>query len=196
MTGPIFLQWFTFIFLPATAHKRSGRTPVVLILDGFKAHTELGLLELAAANNVQVVALAPHSTHVAQQLDVALMSPLKRHYDTSKDVWRIIDKDNTLRVRACTREECSWEGNGQQQLWADCSQACCAHSASRAAPPPAPTRPRLPPSHRPAGHRHTHCSLHSGAAAGHSASQCMGQRFHAGQHPQCLVRDWRVPPQP
>lgn len=49
MTSDIFLKWFTGTFLPETAHLRTEMTPVVLLVDGFKAHVTDAFVEKARA---------------------------------------------------------------------------------------------------------------------------------------------------
>lgn len=88
-TIDIFMVWFKDVFLPATAHLRTPETPVVLILDGFEAHTDIDLRVLAANFNVVLVLLPPHSTHLLQPLDVNNMGPLKQHYGTALKIWRV-----------------------------------------------------------------------------------------------------------
>ena len=51
----------------------------------------------ALANNVWVVGLPPHSTHILQALDVKLMSPLKSNYSTALSLWLL--KGNNAHVR-------------------------------------------------------------------------------------------------
>ncbi len=52
--------------------------PLLLLLDGHSSHFEPGFVKKAAAEDVIVFCLPPHTTHVAQPLDNGVFSPLKR----------------------------------------------------------------------------------------------------------------------
>lgn len=80
MDSEIFLTWFEEYFLPFTANRRSPEAPVVLILDNFSGHVHPSTLQLAMDNDVIMVGLPPHSTHITQPLDVTLMKPLKDYW--------------------------------------------------------------------------------------------------------------------
>lgn len=73
-----FTKWFKH-FIAIT--KPSQDDPVLLILDGHYSHTKnIELLDLAEANFVVIISLAPHSSHKMQPLDKTFMGPLKTHY--------------------------------------------------------------------------------------------------------------------
>lgn len=89
MTNEIFRKWFEEVYLPATEEQRKKGIKL-LVLDNFSAHVELDfLLELARRNNVYVVGLPPHSTHMLQPLDVLIMQALKAYYSTSLSLWQL-----------------------------------------------------------------------------------------------------------
>ena len=44
--------------------------PVLLIQDGHASHMSIGLIELARANDVHLLCLPAHTTHILQPLDV------------------------------------------------------------------------------------------------------------------------------
>jgi hypothetical protein len=80
MDSMIFLTWFQEYFLPFTANRRSKTSPVILILDNFSGHVHPATLRVASDNDVIMVGLPPHSTHITQPLDVCLMKPLKDYW--------------------------------------------------------------------------------------------------------------------
>ena len=71
-----FREWFTKVFLQATADMRKTG-PVVLFFDGHKSHDSIALIELARDNNVILYILPPHTTHLLQPLDVGVFGPFK-----------------------------------------------------------------------------------------------------------------------
>ena len=62
----LYLEWFRFFLehIPPTR-------PVLLLKDGYVSHTSIEVIELARANNVHILCLPAHTTHVLQLLDVA-----------------------------------------------------------------------------------------------------------------------------
>lgn len=57
--------------------QRRKRKPLLLLLDGAGQHFELEALEFAYANNINVLALPPNTTHILQVSDVSVFGPLK-----------------------------------------------------------------------------------------------------------------------
>uniref|UniRef100_A0A1B0DQH3 Uncharacterized protein n=1 Tax=Phlebotomus papatasi TaxID=29031 RepID=A0A1B0DQH3_PHLPP len=83
VTGEIFLRWFEEVFLP---RKVKGRN--ILILDGHVSHCgSLKLLDRAAAENVTLLCLPPHTTHVLQPLDTSFFQPFKYQFRVTADAW-------------------------------------------------------------------------------------------------------------
>ena len=46
-------------------------------MDNHESHISIPLIELAIANNVCLLGLPPHTTHILQPLDVGVFGPLK-----------------------------------------------------------------------------------------------------------------------
>ena len=76
MDSELFVLWFKDIFLPHCGAKR----PVLLVMDNHDTHCTLEVLKLAKENNVTLLGLPPHTTHILQPLDVAIMRPLKKKF--------------------------------------------------------------------------------------------------------------------
>ena len=51
--------------------------PVILIQDGHTSHVSIQLIELARANNVHILCLPAHTTHLLQPLDVGVFKSFK-----------------------------------------------------------------------------------------------------------------------
>lgn len=104
MDSEIFLAWFTEKFLPFTSDRRSAKTPVILILDNFSGHVHPATLRVARENNVIMVGLPPHSTHITQPLDVTLMKPLKDYWKSVVETlqvenpWDIYKEQDVIRL--------------------------------------------------------------------------------------------------
>lgn len=88
MTSELFLQWFE-IFLNNIPPVR----PALLILDGHVSHVSVDFVEMAKKNDVHLLVLPPHTTHIWQPLDVGVFKSLK---DKFKEQVR-------LRMRRCRR---------------------------------------------------------------------------------------------
>ncbi|KAJ8915367.1 hypothetical protein NQ315_008254, partial [Exocentrus adspersus] len=77
MESAIFFKWFKDCFLPNAPKER----PLLIIYDGHSSHTSIDLVELAIENNVTIIKLPPHTTHVLQPLDVAVFKSLKNSWE-------------------------------------------------------------------------------------------------------------------
>ncbi|XP_076446127.1 uncharacterized protein LOC143283731 [Babylonia areolata] len=84
MEGPLFLDWFQNIFLKSTEHLSNKAR--VLICDGHMSHLTLALINAAKENNVFILRLPAHLTHLLQPLDRAVFRPVKQ-------VWQLLLRD-------------------------------------------------------------------------------------------------------
>ncbi|KAJ8882658.1 hypothetical protein PR048_014470 [Dryococelus australis] len=77
METEVFINIFKISFLAHIGTKR----PVLVICDGHKTHVSLRLIEIAREENVTILILPPHSSHILQPLDLSVMKSLKTHYN-------------------------------------------------------------------------------------------------------------------
>ena len=75
MNSELYLLWFNF-FLQNILPVR----PVLLIQDGHGSHVSIDLIELARANDVHLLCLPSHTTHILQPLDVGVFKSFKSHF--------------------------------------------------------------------------------------------------------------------
>ena len=75
METTLFFNWFRDVFLPNTGEER----PVLLIYDGHTTHISTQLIRLAQQNQVTIMKLPPHTTHLLQPLVVAVFKSLKQN---------------------------------------------------------------------------------------------------------------------
>ena len=72
------LHWFRTCFEPATRERSDdARKPQVLIFDGHESHLSSEFLAHALNNNIHLLMLPPHTSHLLQPLDVGVFGPLK-----------------------------------------------------------------------------------------------------------------------
>ena len=89
--GRIVSQWYSKVFAPWLRNHRyrleQDNAPVVLICDGFSGHTSDELMATMARDNVRLVFLPAHSSHLTQALDKYVFAVMKRTYSqvTSDD---------------------------------------------------------------------------------------------------------------
>ncbi|KAF2887384.1 hypothetical protein ILUMI_18789, partial [Ignelater luminosus] len=80
----LFHNWFRDVFLKNISPHR----PVLLIYDGHVTHISVELIKLAQENQVTIIKLPPHTTHVLQPLDVTVFKELKTKWDKELCKWQ------------------------------------------------------------------------------------------------------------
>ncbi|XP_065671367.1 uncharacterized protein LOC136089330 [Hydra vulgaris] len=80
MECPHFLEWFQSIFLMYTKHL--ANRPRVLIFDGHISHISSPLIDLAKKNNVILLRIPAHLTHLLQPLDTSVFRPVKSKWQS------------------------------------------------------------------------------------------------------------------
>ena len=76
-------EWYDEVLAPQLKQNRDSlgmHAPAVLLCDGFRAHNDPELLAKAAKDNVRVVFLPPHSSHLTQALDKFAFANMKKAY--------------------------------------------------------------------------------------------------------------------
>lgn len=84
MDSSSFHRFFTKIFIPALGNER----PALLICDGHKSHVSLSVIEEARRENITILILPPHSSHILQPLDLSVMKSLKDAWDFKLVEWQ------------------------------------------------------------------------------------------------------------
>ena len=83
--GRVINQWYEKVFRPwCERHRRNidnPHAPIVLICDGFSGHTNDDLKAMAATDNVRLMFLPAHSSHLTQALDKFVFAIMKRDYN-------------------------------------------------------------------------------------------------------------------
>ena len=75
ITQDIYLEWFKF-FIKTIPPAR----PVLLIEDGHGSHITLDVIELARKNNIHLLCLPAHTSHILQPLDIGVFHSFKTLY--------------------------------------------------------------------------------------------------------------------
>jgi hypothetical protein len=78
------LQWLRECFEPQTRSKANGRKRI-LLCDGHDSHITAGFILHCIRNNIILMILPAHSSHLLQPLDVAVFGPLKTAISTQLD---------------------------------------------------------------------------------------------------------------
>jgi 4-hydroxybenzoate polyprenyltransferase len=73
------LEWLKTVFIPQSA-PRDPKEPCLLILDGHGSHETTDFMWECFQNNIHLLFLPPHTSHVLQPLDLSVFSPLKHAY--------------------------------------------------------------------------------------------------------------------
>ena len=69
-----FIQWFSEVFIKNTQNLTG---PKVLFFDGHLSHVSIEVIDKAVLNNILLICLPPHTSHVLQPLDVGVYGPVK-----------------------------------------------------------------------------------------------------------------------
>ncbi len=72
------LKWLQDCFEPATREKAAGE-PRVLICDGHGSHITGKFVDFCLKNNIRLLVMPPHASHLLQPLDLACFGPLKTY---------------------------------------------------------------------------------------------------------------------
>lgn len=67
----LFENWFDKEFIPFCGTRR----PALLTIDNHDSHISIDLIEKAKANSIHIIELPPHTNHLLQPLDVAILKP-------------------------------------------------------------------------------------------------------------------------
>lgn len=73
------LEWLQRVFIPRTRPQDPSQRRL-LILDGHDSHTTTEFMWHCFDNNIQLLFLPAHTSHVLQPLDLSVFSPLKHTY--------------------------------------------------------------------------------------------------------------------
>ena len=79
-----FVNWFKKFIQHIEASPTSNKK--ILFFDGHVSHLSIELIDLANLNNIVLIRLPAHTTHLLQPLDVSV-------FKTVKDKWRVIVDD-------------------------------------------------------------------------------------------------------
>lgn len=77
-------EWMCRVFEPESRRK-SGNSPRLLVMDGHSSHITGNLIALCIENNIDILILPPHCSHLLQPLDVGVFGPLKRYHAKEMD---------------------------------------------------------------------------------------------------------------
>ena len=89
------LDWLQHVFLPETTPKTGSHR--LLVVDGHVSHTNPEFMQICHQNNIQLLLLPPHATHILQPLDIALFGPLKSKYKV--ELQRVLRRSKSKVVR-------------------------------------------------------------------------------------------------
>jgi hypothetical protein len=117
-------EWLRKVFEPES-RKKSGNRPRLLIMDGHSSHITGDLIALCIENDIDLLILPPHCSHLLQPLDVGVYGPLKRYHAQEVDrytragIRRIQRSDwveifQRIRVKGLTTQniKSGWKGAG------------------------------------------------------------------------------------
>lgn len=88
----IFEEYLKEHFIPFVENKRgSSNSPVLLILDGHSSRSVPEALELCFLNNIHILSIPAHSSHLLQPLDLISFSTFKKAFYRKLDQTRVKD---------------------------------------------------------------------------------------------------------
>ncbi|KAJ3619046.1 hypothetical protein MTP99_005835 [Tenebrio molitor] len=84
MESDIFFNYFKKTLIPALGPVR----PILLVYDGHGTHINIALVELARANDITILKLPPHTSHLLQPLDLSVFKSVKDIWDQKLVTWQ------------------------------------------------------------------------------------------------------------
>ena len=76
------IEWLKRVFEPATRQRAAGEQRL-LICDGHDSHISGGFISHCIQNNISLLILPAHTSHLLQPADVAIFGPLKKRLTTA-----------------------------------------------------------------------------------------------------------------
>jgi len=92
------VKWLEEIFLPLT--KPDPPRPRLLVMDGHSTHMSHKFWSLCGSNDVHIVVLPSHSSHVTQPLDVGVFASLKLNYRKQVQKCKVKDQRSAAGKRS------------------------------------------------------------------------------------------------
>ena len=86
MEDYVFFEWLKKCFLPKVKAMNIP-FPQILLFDGHNSHISLKTLQYAKENDVHIICIPPHSSHVLQVLDVSVYKPAKSEWMNILRTW-------------------------------------------------------------------------------------------------------------
>lgn len=84
MDSEIFLNYFHKTVIPALGNKR----PALILYDGHSTHVNASVVELAIKENITILKLPAHTTHLLQPLDLSVFKSVKTRWDEKLVKWQ------------------------------------------------------------------------------------------------------------
>lgn len=94
MEKEVFINYFEKSFIKTT--NPSEINPVLLIYDGHSSHIDIKLVEIAKQNNITILLLPPHSSHLLQPMDLTVFKSIKTTWDQRLCSWTRNHKQQKL----------------------------------------------------------------------------------------------------
>ncbi|KAL0803352.1 hypothetical protein ABMA28_017415 [Loxostege sticticalis] len=84
METDIFHNYLQNVLIPSFGDDR----PVLIIYDGHSTHVDVRVIELAIKNNITILKLPPHTSHLLQPLDISVFKSFKNKWDSKLVDWQ------------------------------------------------------------------------------------------------------------
>jgi hypothetical protein len=91
-------EWLYKVFEPFTREKARGRKRL-LICDDHNSHVSSKFIRVAIDNDIEVILMPPHSSHLLQPLDIGIFGPFKTH------IRKELDKYFRIRIARMQKAE-------------------------------------------------------------------------------------------
>ncbi|KFY29173.1 hypothetical protein V491_00149, partial [Pseudogymnoascus sp. VKM F-3775] len=77
-------EWLRMVFEPESRVKSRDK-PRLLIMDGHASHITANMIAFCMENNIDLLILPPHCSHLLQPLDVGVFGPMKKYHAYETD---------------------------------------------------------------------------------------------------------------
>lgn len=100
MEASVFENYFSKVLIPEIC--KTGK-PQLVVFDGHSTHLDLNVIQKASENNITLLKLPAHTSHILQPLDVSTMKSMKDRWDQQLIKWQRLNIGKKIQRKEFTQ---------------------------------------------------------------------------------------------